>query len=147
MQSGTSDMWGCFCADICMAASSRYTWHCRRLQNAQGSSVVVVRASNNRGSVFLGLRQVWKLFSSHSLSYGSFSARAAQFDKLYPTNPMDRTLMFCLGAVGTHASAAKLVSLTAAIRTLRWFSCPASMQDRLRSLRQLETCQLVGDAG
>ncbi len=128
-----------------MAAPSRYTWHRCRLQNAQGSSVVVVRASDNQGSVFLGLRQVWKLFSSPSLSYGSFSARAAQTGKLYPTNPMDRTLMFRLGAVGTHASAAKLVSLTAAIRTLRWFSCPASMQDRLRLLRQLETCQLVGD--
>ena len=130
-------MWSLWCAGICMAAPSKYSWHRCRLQDASGNSVVILRASDNQGAVFLGLRQVWKLFSSPSLSYGSFSSRAAQCGKLYPTSPMDRVRMFRLGAIGTHASAAKLASLTTALKTLRWFSCSVAMQQRIQGLRDM----------
>ena len=122
-----------------------YTWHRCRLQDANGNSVVVVRASDNQGAVFLGLRQLWQLFASPSLSYGSFFSRAAQCGKLYPTSPMDRIRMFRLGAIGTHASAAKLTSLTTAFKTLRWFSCSTPMLGRIQTLRDLGNCELVGD--
>lgn len=124
---------------------STYTWHRCRVQKADGASVVLLRAADKSGKVFFGLRQVWHLFAPAGLSYGQFFSRAQQVGKLWDTSPMDRVRMMRLGALGTHAVAAKLASMTVCVKTLSYFDCAATLCERLRALRRLEDCDLVGD--
>ena len=124
---------------------STYTWHRCHVQKADDASVVLLRAADKSGKVFFGLRQTWHLFAPAGLSYGQFFSWAEQFGKLWDTTPMDRVRMMRLGALGTHAVAAKLASMTVCVRTLSYFDCAASLCERLRALRRLEDCDLVGD--
>ena len=88
---------------------------------------------------------MWKTFVPLGVPYASFFSKVQEYGQVHKATPVERVLMFRLGAIEQQTTKAAFISLGAFIKALNFYSCPQAAQKNLQDLRNLETCNLVGD--